>query len=310
MSATSITIDEIEHGQIPETMKITALSIAALCFPVASCAPTALDMSDSRAVQVPMELVNRSPVLTVRIDGIDIRLQLDTGSATTLTLYPEILDKIEIVSTGEVYESIGMEGVLMENPVYVVSMAELGIATYEDLQVRKDDHTAEHRADTIAYRGTYGRVGRGLFDDGKLIIDYQNNSMTIIPPAAPEDEQAACRGVELPLVAEKESLGLVTEVRTDIGELYAVWDTGAGGNIMLKRTTDAAGLDLKARDKFETQKFEINGHEFGPVRMNVWDVPPLPPDLHTLLGYWFFSDKVVCIDFPRNSIFVRTPTDT
>ncbi len=198
----------------------------------------------------------------------------------------------------------------MENPVYEVARVALGGADYRDLQVRQDDHTEQHRIDTIEYRGTYGRVGRGLFDNGKLIIDYQNESLTIIPPDAPEDDQAACHGVEIPLEMDKESLGLTTKAQTDIGELYAVWDTGAGGNIMLKRTTDAAGLKLQARDKFRSEKFVINGHDFGPVRMNVWDIPALPPDLHTLLGYWFFSDKVVCIDFPRNALYVRLPTDT
>ena len=92
--------------------------------------------------------------------------------------------------------------------------------------------------------------------------------------------------------------------RADIGEINAVWDTGARGNIMVKNTSDAAGLALEARDKFRTEKFVINGHEFGPVRMNVWDIP-MPPDLNTVLGYWFFSDKVVCVDSPRRSIFVR-----
>jgi len=290
-------------------MRIVTLSTGLLVLALCSCASDPPAREDARSVHVPMEIVKRSPVLTVRIDDVDIRLQLDTGSGTTLTLYPEILDKLEVVPSGEVSESIGMEGVVMKNPVYVITRAELGTAVYEDLQIRQDGHTAEHRTDTIAYRGTYGRVGRGLFEDGKLIIDYPNESLTVIPPNAPSDEQAACRGIELPLLSEKESLGLVTRVQTDIGDVYSVWDTGAPGNIMVKHTTDAAGLGLKARDKFETKTFTINGYEFGPVRMNVWDVP-LPPDLHTLLGYWFFSDKIVCVDFPRNSIFVRLQNDS
>jgi hypothetical protein len=291
-------------------MKTTALFVTLLALSITSCSSVSHEKSGPRATQVPMEIVNRTPVLSFRINDIDVRLQLDTGSGTTLTLYPHILDQLETVSTGETHQSMGMEGVAMENPVYEVARVALGGAEYHDLQVRQDDHTEQHRIDTIEYRGTYGRVGRGLFDNGKLIIDYQNESMTIIPPDAPEDDQAACRGVAIPLELDKESLGLTTKVQTDIGELYAVWDTGAGGNIMLKRTTDAAGLELQARDKFRTEKFVINGHDFGPVRMNIWDIPILPPDLHTLLGYRFFSDKVVCIDFPRNSLYVRFPSDT
>ena len=288
-------------------MNLTALSSVSLTLVLASCSVQAPANSNAQAYRVSMEIVERFPVLAFRINDLDVRLALDLGSGTTLTLYPEILDQIRKSPTGEMLESIGMEGVAMKNPVYEVSRVQLGDLVYRDLQVRQDDHTEQHRKDTIEYRGTYGRVGRGLFEDGKLVIDYQNESLTIIPPDAPQADQGICRGIELPLATEKESLGLTTMVQTDIGEIYAVWDTGAPGNIMPKRTTDSAGLTLQARDKFETEKFVINGHEFGPIRMNVWDVPALPPDLQALLGYWFFSDKVVCVDFLRDSLFVHFP---
>ena len=286
-------------------MKITALFIASMTLSLACYPGDSPTESDPKAYRVSMEIVERMPVLAFRIDDLDVRLALDLGSGTTLTLYPEILNRIDKAPTGKMLESIGMEGVVMKNPVYEVPRVQLGDLVYRDLQVRQDDHTEQHRKDMIEYRGTYGRVGRGLFESGKLVIDYQNERLTIIPLDAPKADQSICHGIELPLATEKESLGLTTRVETDIGELYAVWDTGAPGNIMPKRTTDAAGLTLQARDRFETERFVINGHEFGPIRMNVWDVPALPPDLQALLGYWFFSDKVVCVDFLRDSLYVQ-----
>lgn len=278
---------------------------ASLVLAVASCGSASSEKDAHRTLQIPMKLVKRTPVLVVAIGDKEVPLQLDLGSGTTLTLYPQIVDQLDAQATGKTHVSIGMEGIAMENPEYTVPTVKLGAATFSDLVVRKDDHSEQHRADTIEYRGTYGHVGRGLFDSGKLIVDYKNERITILPTDAPDEDQAACSGIEVPIETEKASLGLATKVRTDIGELYAVWDTGAGGNIMLKRTTDAAGLSLNARDKFRTDTFEMNGHEFGPVRMNVWDVPAFPPDLHTLLGYWFFADKIVCIDFPRNRLLVQ-----
>lgn len=255
-----------------------------------------------------MEVIQRTPVLIPRIDDIDVRLQLDTGSGSTVTLYPEIIDKIRAVPTGATRQSIGIEGVPMDNPVYVVARVGLGKAVYEDLEIRRDGHTAKHRDETIKYRGTYGHIGLGLFQGDKIIIDYPHRKFTIIPPDAPNEDQLLCDGIELPLDSEKLSLGLVTPTQTDIGELNVVWDTGARGNIMVKHTTDAAGLDLRARDKFETKVFAINGHDFGPVRMNVWDIPAFPTELHALVGYWFFADKIVCVDLPRDSIYVRFST--
>ena len=91
---------------------------------------------------------------------------------------------------------------------------------------------------------------------------------------------------------------------TDVGDIFAVWDTGAPGNILLKNAANQAGLDLEAYDKFQSEHFIINEHEFGPIRMNVWDFPA-PEGLSAFLGYWFFSDKVVCIDFPNSRLLVR-----
>jgi hypothetical protein len=252
-----------------------------------------------------MKIVNRTPVVVVNIGEEEVPLQLDLGSGTTLTLFPQVFDRIDAQPTGEIHMSMGIEGVAMENPVYTVPIVTLGEAVFRDLEVRRDDHSEQHRAETIEYRGTYGRVGRGLFDEGRLVVDYQNELLTILPGDAVKEDQRACSGVEIPLEAEKKSLGLTTRVTTDIGEMFAVWDTGARGNIMLKKTTDAAGLRLDARDKFQTETFEMNGHEFGPVRMNIWDIPVLPPDLNTILGYWFFADKVVCVDFPDKRLLIQ-----
>ena len=256
-------------------------------------------------MQVPMKLVNRTPVIIVKIGDRDIPLQLDLGSGTTLTLFPEVFEQIDADPTGETRVSMGMEGIAMNNPEYTVPTVTLGDAIFRELVVRKDDHSEQHRVETIEHRGTYGRVGRGLFDTGRLIVDYERERLTIVPSGAPDVDQAACSGIEIPLETDKKELGITTRVQTDIGELFAVWDTGARGNIMLKKTTDAAGLSLVARDKFHTEAFEMNGHDFGPVRMNVWDIPIFPPDLHTLLGYWFFADKVVCVDFPQDRLFVQ-----
>ncbi len=252
-----------------------------------------------------MKIVNRTPVLDFWIQNQIIRLQLDLGSGTTLTLFPEALENIDVRATGDVHESMGIEGVPMYNTEFLIERVSLGDLEFQDLIIREDDHTQEHRTETIEYRGTYGRAGRGLFENGKLVIDYQSETLTFIPLDAPPEHQSTCSGIRIPLETDKQSLGLTTKVQTDIGELFVVWDTGARGNVMLKKTTDRAELGLVARDQFRTERFEINGHEFGPVRMNVWDIPVLPPDLNALLGYWFFSDKIVCVDFPLNSLVIR-----
>lgn len=290
-------------------MKRIAMCVSLVALATSSCVPSLPENGEVRAIHIPMKIVNRTPVIVVDFGEEKIPLQLDLGSGTTLTLFPQVFDRIEARPTGNTHFSMGIEGVAMENAVYTVPIAKLGEVTYLDLYIRRDDHSEQHRAETIETRGTYGRAGRGLFQDGKLIVDYQDEKMTIIPSDAVDADQRMCSGVEIPLETDKESLGLTTKVKTDIGELFAVWDTGARGNIMLKKTTDAFGLTLEARDKFRTDTFEMHGHEFGPVRMNIWDIPVLPPDLHTILGYWFFADKIICVDFPGKRLVIRSAAD-
>jgi hypothetical protein len=53
-------------------------------------------------------------------------------------------------------------------------------------------------------------------------------------------------------------------------------------------------------------KFELAGVNFGPLQLRVFDyVEPAGTD--GFIGYTFFERNVVCIDFPRNRLFVRKP---
>jgi hypothetical protein len=52
----------------------------------------------------------------------------------------------------------------------------------------------------------------------KVVINYPRRELTLIPPASLPEEQALCRGIELPLIQEKD-WGLAARIDTDIGEL-------------------------------------------------------------------------------------------
>jgi hypothetical protein len=53
-------------------------------------------------------------------------------------------------------------------------------------------------------------------------------------------------------------------------------------------------------------KFELAGVNFGPLQLRVFDyVEPAGTD--GFIGYTFFERNVVCIDFPRNRLFIARP---
>ena len=173
-------------------MLVKPLIVAAACASLASCATEVARELPSSANRVPLQFVDRFPSLIARVNGGDIRLLLDMGSRATVQLNPSYIRTVGAKPTGEAVESIGMEGAVMREAVYEVSSVELGKEVFRDVEIVEDDHTEQHRQIVAEKRGEHGLVGRGLFDNYKLVIDYRDQSIRLIAPGAPDE---ACAGM-------------------------------------------------------------------------------------------------------------------
>jgi hypothetical protein len=276
---------------------MSAIGLAAL----STIAPVA--MSTPGPVQVPFRLVGpSSPLVIIRIHDRDIPLELDIGDASALVLHPAVLSELNTTPTGESYKGYGMEGKVIEEPIVKVDRVEMGGIAFSDVSIHRDGHDDAFRARQLAERGTQGYIGTSFFKGYELVLDYRRRRITLIPQDAQRASQRSCRGQIIPLERSVD-WGLVTRVDTDLGDMLFVWDTGSPGLVMIKANAPAERLDT-AHGPLTLKHFRMNGREFGPLQFDLWDFAA-PPGMAGFIGYDFFKDHVVCIDFPRSRIRIR-----
>lgn len=267
-----------------------------------ACAEITPAPAESTSVTVPLKLVGDDPLIDIRVNGVAVTVQFDIGISANLSLFPSILEQIDKTPNGESIGGMTPYGPTGKTAIYQVDLVQIGDISFTDVTIGQDFHDAAFQADFIAGKGAHGFAGRGLFLDRKIVIDYQRQELTIVTPDVPAKQQPSCRGREIPLITGRD-WGVATKAKTEIGDIVFVWDTGAPANIIFKKRTDAANLNLPEYDALTLDQLSFGGHEFGPANFYVRDFEGPPFD--GFIGYAFFVDHVVCIDFPGDRLLIR-----
>lgn len=253
---------------------------------------------------VPIRMVGVDPLIEIKVNGVPIDVHFDIGNGTTLSLFPSHLASINKRRIGTSSDGMSMTGRTGKKPIYEVDMIEIGGLKFTNARIVEDYHDDEFQESFSSRLDAFGFIGRGLFELYMVVIDYPNRELTIVPTDAPAEQQSICTGLELPLI-QGQQWGLASRVATEIGELVLVWDTGAPATSVLKRRTDSDNLGYEDGDTLSVKRFSMNGHELGPETLYVWDWGENTPPFDGFIGFDFFADHVVCVDFPKNRIFVR-----
>ena len=238
------------------------------------------------------------PIVMARIAGTDVPLQFDSGDQSTLVLHRSVLDRIKAQPTGESVKMHDLKGNVMESPTYRIPRFQIGRARFTDVIARLDIHDASYQATDA---GQKGFLGTGLFKSYEVVFDYAHRTMTLVPRADGEGPSKNCKGISVPFAPEWKGEP-VTEVYTDLGRVVLWWDTGSPVSVLNKKVVREARPSL-SEDFFTTRQFTLAGTDFGPLRLDTWDMS-LPPGFDGLLGYNFFAQHVVCIDFPNKQIVI------
>lgn len=276
--------------------------------PLALCACDTENMAESALaapIVVPIRLVDDSPIIEVRVNGTPVDVHFDIGNGANLSLFPSYLNQIEKDQVGTSAGGISMDGPTDGSlPVYEVDLIQIGGLSISNARIDEDYHDEEFQTSFSGRLDAYGFIGRGLFETFKIVIDYQLQELTIIPPDASVELQSACQGKEI-LLVQGQDWGLVSNADTDIGEVVFVWDTGAPFSVVFKKRTDVGDLGYAKGDTLTLEQFNLNGHQFGPAKFEVLDWGDDLPPFDGFIGYDFFAKNAVCIDFPGNRIIVK-----
>jgi len=274
---------------------LTLRAVAALV------AVTAVNVYAVSTTSVPIRLHGtEAPVVMVRVQGQELPLQLDLGDASSLVLHPEVLAALRSEPTAATFKAFSMDGKI-DTPIVRLDLIEIGDLKMYGVDARQDVHDDAFRDYKKTEVGAVGFVGTGIFKSGQIRLDYSRTKLTISLPQRTGAVRNVCRGQSVPLVVNK--WGLTTLVNTDVGELQLGWDTGAPAMLISRSTSNAAHLATDL-DSTEFKKFVVGGRDFGPQRIEIWNIP-LPTEIAGLIGHPFFQDHVVCFNYPGLTLHIR-----
>ncbi len=211
------------------------------------CSDPEINGVESSQTTIPVDLINNRPVIEIQVNGTPVRVLFDLGSAETLRLNPSVLAKIDKVETGEVTGVRTLYGPEAEKPAYRVDFVQIGDHVFFNALVMESFHDLEHQADVVDAIRAYGSIGLGYFEDYKIVLSYPSSEMTFIKPTDSAGGSRVCYGDEIPMLPVEEA-GVLTEARTEVGDIRFVWDTGAVPNILFKSRADRENLSVSDRN--------------------------------------------------------------
>ena len=220
------------------------LSSILLALPIAAfaAAPPTLD----EPVTIPIQIVKGFPVLIARIADRDMPLLFDLGGYEHITLTQEAMRVGGVVPLHDgAHTWKDAKGNLIEAPRFTVKELRLGDAVFREV----NGHVAEFDASfpTIPL-GNAGHIGTALVRPYKVLLDYGGGTMTLIPGDYDDARagNAGCRGAVVPFAPGFEDEP-VSRVKTDLGTLTFVWDTGASTSVIRRDLVAAPAAESPRR---------------------------------------------------------------
>jgi hypothetical protein len=261
-------------------------------------APLALAAAEG-TITVPLEIRGNFPVVTARIDGRELPLMFDLGGDFDLVLTEPALAMVRTTPLEGSYQFSDVKGNIIEAPLFRVAQVDVGGVVFADVTGHADRSDPSYRRTDI---GDMGILGQPFFRSKKIVLDYAQRRLTIIPGDSPDAEAGGCRGTPVQFLPEWRGAP-VTKVVTDAGELTMVWDTGAPISIIRRQRVLDAHVKI-VDDRFASERFMLSGTDFGPLELRAFEYQE-PQGTDGFVGHNFFATHIVCIDFQSNRVLVR-----
>jgi len=245
-------------------------------------------------VVIPIELEKNNVYAAGRINGIAVRLGIDSGGGV-VALKPATIAKVRAARADSNIQSTDALGNTSDQALLTLDTLEIAGKAFAHVDaVDAGDYAAGTPGD--------GVIGRKLLNQFIVIYDYSSRKITLF---APEERRAAkreCRGERVRTIPGPEEI-VVSRARTDHGMMRMIWDTGATSSVVKKEFADRQRLPL-ADVFYNTKRFTLGGRDFGPLQLAAVDFHA-PPNVDGFIGYNFFMTHVVCIDPLERSVRIR-----
>ena len=201
----------------------------------------------AEAVEVPMRMVNRRPMVDVRINGGGpYTFLLDTGGSGLARADTSLVDKLKLEVVGEARGGAGTGGQVVSMPIVRYSTLEIGAAMFRNVDAPSRDYN-EGRDTRID-----GVLGIGLFSTCLVTLDFARGVLRIERGALPEPD-----GKEIFTFTNPRGIAELP-IRVAGVEIAAHIDTGAMADITLPLSF-AEKLPLASAPVVVGKAFTVSG---------------------------------------------------
>lgn len=122
------------------------------------------------------------PYIQLNIQGYPLNMIVDTGAATSIIKRNTLADMLNAEGflysfTNKGYNLVGVEGVEMNNPVYLLPFSDQDNAICEEFAVFDTDCIANFN--DLCNVEIHGILGSSFFANYDCVIDYRNHMLTV-----------------------------------------------------------------------------------------------------------------------------------
>jgi hypothetical protein len=246
---------------------------------------------------LPLTFLKSNPVTTITVGNQAVPVVVDTGGGG-ITLGAEAIEaaggkKLDQYSSGP--DSYGRE---VRSPKYKVGSITIGGRAFRDVVVTQAESRAAGEGPPVP-----GSIGRELLSHYFLVIDYAKSSMALWP-AHSQVSAASCGTKRVPMERTSDPGLVVINVSTPSGPTRALLDTGATYSIVPDTLVKGRNLETFLRGQqpfYGLRNMVAASNDLGPVEFVVLPVRP-PEDFQVFLGWNFFSNRVVCVDYGNRQV--------
>jgi len=228
-----------------------------------------------------------------------VPLIFDLPDETAVALARPVIDRLKPSPANETHRAKDAMGNVIRSGTFTLSRLTIGNLVFTNVIGRPDLHDPAYQSQSV---GQQGYLGTALLKSFKVVLNYPRRQFTLIPPGSTKRQSAMCKGVSVPFLPDWKG-SPITTATTDFGELTAVWDTGSPVSI-LRRANAQKLSDEVINEKATTKRLILGGTDFGPLILDVADYAE-PAGTGMFIGYSFFINHVVCVDFPGKRFLIQ-----
>ena len=251
-----------------------------------------------------LEIINNLPFVKFNIEDQQVSLLLDTGARNAeLILDKKILAKLKsIVEFERKQKSSDVQDKKYIVRKYILPKFNIGEINFYKVQIAEDSKWGLTTGGILEKQGA---IGLGLFDEKAIIIDYPNKKLIVIDRLIPKDYQVSTWD-EVPYKINLYGLNLLAKIDKKNKEKNFILDSGANISIIKSKSTGDNIVDKNCNiilkngvncGFIQTPQLSISNKNYNPVKLFIYDFNQ--PLADGILGYEFFADKQIYIDFGK-----------